>query len=71
LKLTLLGIAAGLAASVYFSRYLEAQLYGVQRVDALSFAIVVAVLAAVAALACFIPAWRATRLDASTALRHE
>lgn len=71
LRLTAVGIAIGLLASAFLSRFLEGQLFGVKRVDAVSFGAVAAVLVLVAAVACYIPSLRATRLDPAVCLRHE
>ena len=63
------GLAIGLAASYGLSRYLETLLYGVKARDWVVFSIVTVLLLVVAALACYIPARRATRIDPMTALR--
>jgi hypothetical protein len=63
----LLGLAVALAAG----RFLEKILYGVQPSDPLSLGIVLAMMLAIAALACWIPARRAIRINPVTALRLE
>jgi putative ABC transport system permease protein len=50
---------------------LETQLFGVQRLDPLTFAVVPLALALVALAACYLPARRASRVDPVTALRAE
>jgi predicted permease len=71
LALTLLGLVIGLAGALALTRFLASILYGVRPGDPMTFAEVALVLAAVASLASFIPAQRATRVDPMAALRHE
>jgi predicted permease len=67
----LAGLAAGLAAALFATRLVAGLLFGVRAVDPLIFAGAALVLLASAALACFIPALRATRVDPLIALRDE
>ena len=64
---TLVGLAVALAAG----RLLEQILYGVEPTDPLTLAIVFVMMLAIAALACWIPARRAIRINPVTALRQE
>jgi predicted permease len=66
-----LGAAIGLAAALAGARWLNAFLYGISPTDATSFAAAVALLSAVALLACAIPARRAIRVDPMATLRQE
>ena len=65
------GIAVGLAASFALTRYLSSLLFGVSAQDWMTMAIVPLILIAVAFLACWIPARRASRVDPMVALRFE
>jgi predicted permease len=63
------GLVAGLAASYALTKYLQALLFGVDGRDWSVFSAVTVLLFAVAMLACYLPARRATRIDPMTALR--
>jgi predicted permease len=65
------GTAAGILVAAWLTRYLGSLLYGVPNTDPLTFAAVTCALLTVALLACWIPAWRATRVEPMVALRHE
>jgi ABC-type antimicrobial peptide transport system permease subunit len=69
--LTGIGVAVGLVTAVVCTRFIESQLYGVRAIDAMTFTTVAVLLAAVAFLACYIPARRATKVDPLVALRYE
>jgi putative ABC transport system permease protein len=66
-----LGLVAGLAAALVGTRAMATFLYGVEPTDPVTLASVVALLAGVAALACWVPARRATSVDPVTSLRAE
>ncbi len=65
------GLTVGLAASMGAVRLIQSMLYGTRPLDPAIFAAVAATLLGVAALACLVPAWRASRIDPMQALRIE
>jgi predicted permease len=69
LQLTIMGVVAGLAGALALNRLIASLLFGVQPTDAPTFAVVIATIMLVAALACWLPAWRASRLDPNVVLR--
>jgi ABC-type antimicrobial peptide transport system permease subunit len=74
LRLTAIGLAAGIVLSLIASRFiasLSSVLFGVKPTDALTFVVVVVIVAAISLLACYIPAWRASKVDPMVALRYE
>jgi len=71
LRLTALGIVAGIAAALGLTRAMTTMLIGVQPTDPPTFASTVVVFFLIAALACWFPAHRAARLDPTMALREE
>ena len=71
LRPALIGLVLGLAGSAGVVRLIRSMLYETSPLDPTVFAAVAATLLAVAALACMLPAWRASRLDPMQALRTE
>jgi predicted permease len=71
MKLAAAGMALGLAASWALGRTLQGMLFGIQSSDPMTFAAALALLLAVAGLAGFLPARRASRLDPLESLRSE
>jgi predicted permease len=71
LILVCIGVAAGLAGTVALTRFVQAQLFGITPHDPMTLALATAGLAAVACAAGYIPALRASRVDAMQALRYE
>jgi putative ABC transport system permease protein len=69
--MTVAGLMLGLAGAAMFGRYLEGILFGLEPLDPPTFVGVAVLFAVVAALACYVPARRATRVDPLVALRTE
>ena len=64
-----LGVALGTAISLWVGRFVSSLLFGLEARDITTLAIAAAILVAVGALAAWIPAWRATRIDPIVVLR--
>jgi putative ABC transport system permease protein len=71
LQLTVIGIAVGVAGALAMNGLIASLLFGVQPTDGATLAAVVATITLVAAIACWLPAWRASRVDPNVMLRHE
>jgi putative ABC transport system permease protein len=69
LQLTTIGVVAGLAGAFGLNRLIASMLFGVRPTDPKTIATVIATIAVVAALACWLPAFRASRLDPNVVLR--
>lgn len=69
LRLTCVGIAAGLIAAFLLTRLMTAMLVGIKATDPVTFVTMVVLFFVIAGLASWIPAWRAANLDPNTALR--
>jgi putative ABC transport system permease protein len=69
LSMTVAGIAIGVIGAAALSKFLEGLVFGITPTDPLTFVSVVVMLLAVSAAACYLPAWRVTRIAPTTALR--
>jgi putative ABC transport system permease protein len=69
--LVAIGLGAGLAAAIVFTRFMKSILFGITAHDPLTFAGVAVMLAGTALVAALLPAYRASRVDPMTALRQE
>jgi len=69
--LVALGLAAGLCGALLLTQFLRSMLFAVKPTDPFTFIAIATLLTAVALLACYIPAHRATRVDPLVALREE
>ena len=70
-RLVGLGVIIGTVASLWLSRFVSALLYGVQPRDPVTLVGAIVVLGTVAALAGWVPAWRASRIDPAAVLREQ
>jgi putative ABC transport system permease protein len=71
LRLTTIGLIIGAVAALLLTRLMENLLYKVGPRDPLAFASAFVIMTVVALAACFLPAWRATRIDPAQALRDQ
>ncbi len=71
LALTTVGIVVGLAGAFAMNRLISSLLFGVQPTDPTTLVAVVATITLVAAVACWLPAWRASRVDPNVVLRDD
>jgi putative ABC transport system permease protein len=74
IKLTLIGIAAGVVLALVVTRFatsFSSLLFGIKPTDTVTFAAVIGMVAMVSLLACYIPAYRASKVDPMIALRYE
>jgi len=71
MQLTIAGLVMGVALALMLTRFLQKILFGVTATDVITYAGVAALLAVVALAACWIPAWRAMRVDPMVALRYQ
>ena len=71
MRLTAFGVAVGLAGAVAASQALITLMFGVSRLDPVTYVGVIITLLVVSAIACWVPAWRAARVDPSITLRAE
>ena len=71
LRPALFGLGLGLVLSVAATRIFQSMLFGTKPLDPVVLSGVIATLLAVAVLACLVPAWRASRINPTQALRTE
>lgn len=71
MQLVAIGLVLGLIGAGALTRFVRAMLFDVSPFDPATFATISAILAAVAFLACYVPAQRATRVDPLVVLREE
>jgi putative ABC transport system permease protein len=70
-RMVLLGVGIGLATGLALSRYLESLFFGVSPANAITYLEVGILMLVIALIACFLPAWRALRVNPMISLRYE
>lgn len=71
LQLTIIGVVIGVAGALGLNRLIASLLFGVQPTDGATLVAVIATITLVATIACWLPAWRASRLDPNVVLRSD
>ena len=71
MKLALIGVGIGLLAAFALTRLMETMLFGVEPTDVPTFSLISLLLISVAALACYVPGRRATKVEPTISLRYE
>jgi putative ABC transport system permease protein len=71
MKLAIVGVVVGVAAALALARFVSTMLFNVAQFDPASYALTSVVLLVVAAIACYVPARRAMRVDPIVALQEE
>ncbi len=71
MRTAFIGVVIGIAGSFLLTRTMQSMLFGISANDPATFTAVAALLTAVAALACYVPARRATQVEPTVALRYE
>jgi ABC-type antimicrobial peptide transport system permease subunit len=71
LQLTIIGVVVGVAGALGLNRLIASLLFGVQPTDATTLIVVIGTVTVVAGFACWLPAWRASRLDPNVVLRED
>jgi predicted permease len=71
LQLGIIGVVVGVVGALGLNRLIKSLLFGVQPTDATTLILVIGTVTAVAGFACWLPAWRASRLDPNVVLRED
>jgi len=71
LQLTIIGVVIGVAGALGLNRLIASLLFGVQPTDGATLVAVTTTITLVATIACWLPAWRASRLDPNVVLRSD
>ena len=71
IRLTVAGVLIGTGSALLFNRLIASLLFGVGPMDSMSFAMAIPAITLAAGVACFLPAWRASRLDPNVVLGSE